>query len=76
MSSTVKRGRRTFPGFAMHKLRTLRDFLEVLRTKNELQVIDVEVDPYLEIAEIHRRVIARGGPALLFTKVKGSSFPV
>ncbi|NQS70937.1 MAG: UbiD family decarboxylase [Desulfobulbaceae bacterium] len=60
----------------MHKLRTLRDFLELLRAKNELQVIDVEVDPYLEIAEIHRRIIARQGPALLFTKVKGSSFPV
>ena len=60
----------------MHKLHNLRDFLELLRTKNELQVIDVEVDPYLEIAEIHRRVIARQGPALLFTKVKGSTFPV
>ena len=60
----------------MHNLRSLRDFLELLRAKNELQVIDVEVDPYLEIAEIHRRVIERQGPALLFTKVKGSAFPV
>lgn len=60
----------------MQKLRTLRDFLELLRSKKELQVIDTEVDPYLEIAEIHRRVIARQGPALLFTKVKGSTFPV
>lgn len=60
----------------MHNLRSLRDFLAVLRAKNELQIIDVEVDPYLEIAEIHRRVIAKQGPALLFTKVKGSSFPV
>ncbi|MDH5299231.1 MAG: UbiD family decarboxylase, partial [Desulfobulbaceae bacterium] len=38
--------------------------------------IDTEVDPYLEIAEIHRRVIAKNGPALLFTRVKGSRFPV
>lgn len=38
--------------------------------------IDTPVDPYLEIAEIHRRVIAQGGPALLFTNVKGSRFPV
>jgi energy-dependent translational throttle protein EttA len=29
------------------------------------------VDPYLEVAEIHRRVIAAGGPALLFTRVRG-----
>jgi UbiD family decarboxylase len=30
----------------------------------------------LELAEIHRRVIAEEGPALLFTNVKGSPFPV
>jgi 4-hydroxybenzoate decarboxylase subunit C len=38
--------------------------------------IHAEVDPFLELAEIHRRVIEEGGPALLFTQVKGSSFPV
>lgn len=54
----------------------LRSFLELLRRENELLVIDEEVDPHLEIAEIHRRVIAKGGPALLFTKVKNSQFPV
>ncbi|WP_420209082.1 UbiD family decarboxylase [Candidatus Electronema sp. JC] len=54
----------------------LRQFLDILRRENELLVIDAEVDPCLEIAEIHRRVIAAGGPALLFTKVKGSTFPV
>jgi UbiD family decarboxylase len=54
----------------------LRTYLEILRRESELHVITEEVDPYLEIAEIHRRVIARGGPALLFTKVKGSRFPV
>ncbi len=30
--------------------------------------------PHLEVAEIHRRVVAGGGPALLFTNVKGSDF--
>ena len=30
----------------------------------------------LEAAEIHRRVIAAGGPALLFTNVKGAAFPL
>ncbi|MCK5071727.1 MAG: UbiD family decarboxylase, partial [Desulfocapsa sp.] len=54
----------------------LRSFVELLRRENQLLVIDEEVDPNLEIAEIHRRVIERKGPALLFTKVKGSSFPV
>ncbi len=58
------------------KLHDLRSYLELLKKENQLLVIDEEVDPYLEIAEIHRRVIARGGPALLFNKVKGSSFPV
>ena len=36
--------------------------------------VDAPVDPRLEVAEIHRRVIAAGGPALLFTNVTGSSF--
>ncbi|KAB2890745.1 MAG: UbiD family decarboxylase [Desulfobulbaceae bacterium] len=54
----------------------LRSFLDLLQHENELLVVDEEVDPHLEIAEIHRRVIARGGPALLFTKVRNSRFPV
>lgn len=60
----------------MPPITSLRDFLDILQRENELLIIDTEVDPHLEIAEIHRRVIARGGPALLFTRVKGSSFPV
>src|SRR4051812_41164558 len=55
---------------------SLRPFLEELRRNQELAVIDAPVDPVLEIAEIHRRVIDQEGPALLFTNVKGSSFPV
>ena len=58
------------------KLYDLRCYIDLLRRNNELLVIDEEVDPYLEIAEIHRRMIERQGPALLFTRVKGSSFPV
>jgi len=60
----------------MQSLVNLRDFLELLRKNDQLLTIDVPVDPYLEIAEIHRRVIAQGGPALLFTNVKHSAFPV
>jgi 4-hydroxybenzoate decarboxylase subunit C len=54
----------------------LRSFIELLRRENQLLVIDEEVDPNLEIAEIHRRVIEQQGPALLFSNVKGSNFPV
>jgi UbiD family decarboxylase len=52
----------------------LRFFLNRLRGDGDLVTIDVPVDPYLEAAEIHRRVIAAGGPALLFTSVTGSRF--
>jgi UbiD family decarboxylase len=54
----------------------LRSFIEQLRRENELVEINAEVDPYLEVAEIHRRVIDAQGKALLFTRVKGSKFPV
>ena len=54
----------------------LRSFIEKLRQENELTEIEAEVDPYLEIAEIHRRVIERQGKALLFKNVKGSRYPV
>ncbi len=55
---------------------SLRTFLDRLTRENEIITIKAEVDPYLELAEIHRRVIAEGGPALLFTRVKGSPYPV
>ncbi len=54
----------------------LRTFIDSLRRENEIVEISAEVDPYLEIAEIHRRVIDERGKALLFTNVKGSAFPV
>ncbi|MHA7965700.1 UbiD family decarboxylase [Paenibacillus sp. CAU 1782] len=54
----------------------LREYLEALKTEGDLKIIEAPVDPYLELAEIHRRVIEQEGPALLFTNVKGSPFPV
>jgi len=57
-------------------IKDLSAFLHILKRESELLEIDAPVDPYLEIAEIHRRVIARGGPALLFTNVVNSRFPV
>src|SRR5215212_1325595 len=55
---------------------SLRTFLDRLTRENEIITVKAEVDPYLEMAEIHRRVINEGGPALLFTRVKGSRYPV
>jgi 4-hydroxybenzoate decarboxylase subunit C len=54
----------------------LRSFLDLLERENDLAHVETEVDPYLELAEVHRRVIERGGPAILFEKVKGSRYPV
>src|SRR5215468_12279155 len=55
--------------------RSLRTYLNLLSREKEIITIDAEVDPDLELAEIHRRVIDQGGPALLFTRVKGSQYP-
>ncbi|MEX2185589.1 MAG: UbiD family decarboxylase [Pirellulales bacterium] len=56
--------------------RSLRECVDDLAAAGHLRRIDAEVDPHLEIAAIHRRVFAAGGPALLFTNVKGCRFPV
>ena len=54
----------------------LRTFMDRLRAESDLVTITAPVDAHLEAAEIHRRVIAAGGPALLFTNVKGRDFPL
>ncbi len=56
--------------------RNLRSFIDLLRRENEIVEIDAEVDAYLELAEIHRRVIEQQGKALLFRRVRNSQFPV
>ncbi len=56
--------------------RNLGSFLDELRRSDELVEVDAAVDPSLEVAEIHRRVIAAGGPALLFRNPVGSRFPL
>ncbi len=53
-----------------------RSYLETLKKEGELRVIEEPVNPYLELAEIQRRVVALQGPALLFTRVMGTQFPV
>jgi UbiD family decarboxylase len=54
----------------------LRAFLDQLRREGDLATVTVPVDPRLEAAEIHRRVIAAGGPALLFTRPVGADVPL
>lgn len=54
----------------------LRAFLDLLRANGELVEVEAEVAADLEVAEIHRRVIAAGGPALLFRRVRGAEFPL
>jgi UbiD family decarboxylase len=54
----------------------LRAYLDRLRRDGDLVTIDAPVDANLEVAEVHRRVIAAEGPALLFTNVKGAKFPL
>jgi len=54
----------------------LRAWISQLRRDGDIVVVEASVDPRLEVAEIHRRVIAAGGPALLFTRVEGRDFPL
>jgi len=54
----------------------LRAFLDQLRRDGDLVTVEAPVDSRLEVPEIHRRVIAAGGPALLFTQVRGAAFPL
>ena len=54
----------------------LRDWIDHLRREGELVEVTADVDPHLEIAEITDRVTKAGGPALLFTNVRGSRMPL
>ncbi|MEX2115196.1 MAG: UbiD family decarboxylase [Pirellulales bacterium] len=56
--------------------RNLQDCLRDLQATGQLVRIEEEIDPYLEAAEIHRRVFRAGGPALYFARVKGCRFPM
>jgi len=54
----------------------LRAFLAALRKERLLIEVEAEVDPRLEIPEIHRRVIEQAGPALLFKRPRGAAYPI
>ncbi len=50
--------------------------LEDLERHGHLVRMDTPVDPHLEVAAIQRRAYATGAPAMLFTRVKGTDFPM
>lgn len=54
----------------------LQQAVRDLQASGQLVTIERETDPYLEVGAIQRRVYRAGGPALLFTNVKGCGFPM
>jgi 4-hydroxy-3-polyprenylbenzoate decarboxylase len=54
---------------------TLAECVNDLEKHGHLIRIKEEVDPYLEMAEIHLRIYEQQGPAIYFEKIKGSKFP-
>jgi len=56
--------------------RNLQESVVDLEKHNELKRIDIPLSANLDIGMIQRRVYAAGGPALLFTHVEGSAFPM
>ena len=64
------------PNPAQKAPRDLGSFVRTLEAAGELVRIRAEVDADLEAAEVHRRVIAANGPALLFENVRERDFPL
>jgi 4-hydroxy-3-polyprenylbenzoate decarboxylase len=56
--------------------RSLVECVRDLERTGQLVAIDHEVDPYLEVAAVQRRVYQAGGPAILFRRVRGTEFPL
>jgi len=54
--------------------RSQLDAIKDLEKHGHLLRIKSEIDPYLEAAEIHRRIFDKKGPALLFENLKGTKF--
>jgi 4-hydroxy-3-polyprenylbenzoate decarboxylase len=56
--------------------RNLKSCLDDLERTRQLVRIDELIDPCIEAGAIQRRVFQAGGPALLFTNVKDTKFPM
>jgi len=57
-------------------VKNLQQCIRDLEAAGRLIRIEQPVDAHLEAAEIHRRVFASQGPALLFTNIIGCQFPM
>lgn len=55
---------------------SLRDFIERLEAAGRLVRVTAPVSSRLEITEIHTRLLADNGPAVLFENVEGSDMPL
>ncbi len=56
--------------------RTTAEAVAALEKVGQLVRISAEVDANLELAEIQRRLYQKQSPAVLFTRVRGSNFPM
>ena len=54
--------------------KNLQECIDDLDRNNQLIRIKEEVDPHLEMAAIHLRIFEKGGPAILFEKIKGCNY--
>ena len=54
--------------------RDLTQAVQELKESRQLIVVPEQVDPYLEMAAIHRRVFSARGPAILYTNIKGCNY--
>ncbi len=57
------------------RYKSLKQCVDDLERNDHLIRIEQEVDPHLEMAEIHRRVFQANGPAIYYANVKDSPFP-
>lgn len=54
----------------------LRECLADLEAQGQLKRVDAELDPYLDLAAVQRRAFRAKAPALLFSRVRGTRFPM
>ncbi|MCB2011659.1 MAG: UbiD family decarboxylase [Geminicoccaceae bacterium] len=60
----------------MKNYASLREFMDHLEERGRLVRVREPVSPRLEITEIHTRLLAEQGPAVLFENVEGSAMPL
>lgn len=61
--------------YTIMRYNSLKQCIDDLERNGHLIRIEREVDPHLEMAEIHRRVFQAQGPAIYYANVENSPFP-